>query len=142
MTVERGGRFALDPGRLDPGALAETLRNGGSGAFAAFEGRVRSENGGRAVRALEYEAYEALALAEGEGILAEALGRYEIVDARCVHRVGSLGVGEVAVWIGVVAAHRGPAFDACRFIIDAVKSRVPIWKKERYVDGSAEWTRG
>ncbi|WP_330970719.1 molybdenum cofactor biosynthesis protein MoaE, partial [Lysobacter sp. A3-1-A15] len=96
-------------------------------------------NDGRGVQGLRYQAYAALAQAEGERILAEALERFAIVDARCVHRVGELAIGELAIWVGVSAAHRDAAFAACRFVIDEVKARVPIWKHERYADGAADW---
>ena len=76
---------------------------------------------------------------EGERIVEEAMRKFDIVDARCVHRIGELRNGELAVWVGVSAAHRGAAFDACRHIIDEVKSRVPIWKQERYREGDAGW---
>jgi hypothetical protein len=80
-----------------------------------------------------------LALREGERILAEAQQRFGVARARCAHRVGPLAIGELAVWVGVSAAHRGEAFDACRYIIDEVKHRVPIWKKEYYQDGDSGW---
>jgi molybdopterin synthase catalytic subunit len=132
-----GERFTLSTSPLDPARLAESLRAAHAGAFVSFEGRVRNSDGARTVVALEYDAYPALSLAEGAAILREAVNG--IVDARCVHRVGTLAVGDVAVWIGVIAAHRDEAFRACRFIIDEVKKRVPIWKKEHYADGSSEW---
>ena len=94
---------------------------------------------GRKVDGLRYEAYAALAESEGERILGEAVERFDIVDACCVHRVGDLAVGDLAVWVGVSAGHRGPAFEACRYIIDEVKARVPIWKHEHYRDGDAGW---
>jgi molybdopterin synthase catalytic subunit len=72
-------------------------------------------------------------------VLEEALRKFSIVDARCVHRIGDLAIGDLAVWVGVSAAHRGAAFDACRYIIDEVKSRVPIWKQERYRQGGVDW---
>jgi molybdopterin synthase catalytic subunit len=91
------------------------------------------------VQALEYEAYVPLAEKEGERILAEARGRFEILRAECVHRTGRLGLGDVAVWVAVAAVHRGAAFDACRYIIDETKARLPIWKKEHYAGGASEW---
>jgi molybdopterin synthase catalytic subunit len=132
-------RFQLSdaPIRIDP--LRDSLRHGTAGAFASFEGWVRDHNEGRAVQGLHYEAYVALAEKEGERIIEEALGRFAILDARCVHRIGELRIGELAVWVGVSAAHRGAAFDACRHVIDEVKSRVPIWKQERYREGDAGW---
>jgi molybdopterin synthase catalytic subunit len=88
---------------------------------------------------LEYEAFQELALKEGERILAEALKRFPVKQAFCIHRLGTLGLGDMAVWVGVSSAHRGEAFDACRFIIDEVKHRVPIWKKEHYRSGDSGW---
>ena len=130
-------KFTVSVSPLDPARLAESLRAAHAGAYISFEGRVRNSDGARTVVALEYDAYPALCLAEGGAILGEALTG--IVDARCVHRVGTLAVGDVAVWIGVIAAHRDEAFRACRFIIDEVKKRVPVWNKEHYADGSSEW---
>ena len=119
--------------------LREELSHPTAGAFASFEGWVRDHNDGQAVDGLRYEAYVALAEKEGERIVDEALQRFAIVQARCVHRIGDLLIGEMAVWVGVSAAHRGAAFDACRYIIDEVKSRVPIWKQERYRQGGVDW---
>jgi len=110
-----------------------------AGAYAAFEGLVRNHNGNRPVRALRYEAYVELAEREGQAIIEDALARFAIVDAYCVHRIGELGIGELAVWVGVAAAHRDAAFAACRYIIDTVKARVPIWKHETYADGDSDW---
>ena len=119
--------------------MREALLSAHAGAFASFEGWVRDHNDARAVRGLRYESHEALAAVEGGRILDEALARFAIVDARCVHRIGDLRIGDLAVWVGVSAAHRDAAFDACRWIIDEVKTRVPIWKHERYVEGDAGW---
>lgn len=121
--------------------LARELDSADAGALATFEGRVRRVNEGRQVQCLEYEAYEALAHSEGQRILDEARKRFPVLDIACVHRVGRLEIGELAVWVGVLAAHRGEAFDACRFVIDQVKHRVPIWKKEFYTDGDSGWVR-
>ncbi len=132
-------RFALSDTPFDPDALRAALASAHAGAFASFEGWVRDHNEGRRVHGLRYEAHARLAEAEGEAILAEALERFAIVDARCVHRIGELAIGDMAVWVGVSAAHRDAAFDACRWIIDTVKARVPIWKHERYAEGSSAW---
>lgn len=132
-------RFDLAASEIDVVGLRLALRDEHAGAFASFEGWVRDHNEGRAVQGLHYEAYVALAEKEGERIVEEALSKFAIVDARCVHRIGGLRIGELAVWVGVSAAHRGAAFDACRHIIDEVKSRVPIWKQERYREGDAGW---
>jgi len=113
----------------------------GAGAYAAFEGWVRDENEGKAVTSLEYEAYADLAVKEGARVVEEARERFNIIDARCYHRSGHLRLGQMAVWVGVAAAHRSDAFSACRFIIDEVKSRVPIWKKEHYETGDSGWLR-
>ncbi|HTL50065.1 MAG TPA: ThiF family adenylyltransferase [Steroidobacteraceae bacterium] len=131
--------FAFSKGRIDPASLAAPLERADAGGFASFEGRVRNHHEGRAVTALDYEAFEALAVAEGGRIVADALRRHGALEARCVHRLGRLAVGEVAVWIGVSAPHRAEAFAACRAIIDAVKHRLPIWKKEHYSDGDSGW---
>ena len=131
--------FQLTDRPIDVGALTETLRDARAGACVTFEGRVRNENEGRRVEALEYEAYGPLAAKEGGRIVAEASARFRIVGAVCVHRTGRLGLGELAVWIAVVAGHRDEVFAACRFIIDETKARVPLWKKEHYADGATEW---
>ncbi len=131
--------FQLTDRPIDVGALTETLRDARAGACVTFEGRVRNENEGRRVEALEYEAYGPLAEKEGGKIVAEASARFRIVGALCVHRTGRLGLGELAVWVAVVAGHRDEAFAACRFIIDETKARVPLWKKEHYADGATEW---
>ena len=132
-------RFRLSETAFDPAATREWLMRDEAGAYASFEGWVRDHHGGRAVTGLRYESYALLAEREGEAIMAEALQRFAIVEARCVHRVGDLGVGELAVWVGVAAAHRDAAFAACRYIIDETKARVPIWKHERYAEGDAGW---
>lgn len=127
-------------------ALGRELRDARAGACVTFEGWVRDHNDGRPVRALDYEAFAELAEREGERIIAEARTQFEILAVAGVHRVGALQIGDLAVWVGVVAAHRGAAFAACRYIIDEAKARLPIWKKEHYADGSSEWincaTRG
>jgi molybdopterin synthase catalytic subunit len=132
-------RFALSDVPFEIAPLRERLLSAHAGAYASFEGWVRDHHGGRAVAGLRYESYAALAQSEGDKIMAEAIERFAVVDACCVHRVGDLAIGELAVWVGVSAAHRDAAFAACRFIIDETKGRVPIWKHERYVDGDADW---
>ncbi|MGH8244732.1 MAG: ThiF family adenylyltransferase [Steroidobacteraceae bacterium] len=131
--------FSFAGAPLDAAALAAPLERPDAGGFASFEGRVRNTNEGRTVIALEYEAFETLAVAEGARIVEEAIGRHGALAARCVHRLGRLAIGDVAVWIGVAAPHRAEAFAACREIIDAVKHRLPIWKKEHYADGDSGW---
>lgn len=138
--------FAFSSSTLDIDAYRTTLEDPAAGGYASFEGWVRNHNEGHAVTRLEYEAFEALATKEGERIVADAMQRFGVIRAMCVHRIGSLDIGELAVWVGVSSRHRAEAFAACRFIIDEVKHRVPIWKKEHYADGTSEWvncaTRG
>ena len=124
---------------IDTAALQRTLANQAAGGYCAFEGWVRNENDGQVVERLEYEAYAPLAISEGEKVLAEAMEKFPYLEARCVHRVGLLELGEVAVWIGVASRHRDEAFKACRYIIDQIKVRLPIWKKEHYVGGDSGW---
>ena len=132
-------KFTISELTIDVQALKAELKHDQAGAFICFEGWVRNHHAGRAVQALGYQAYAALAESEGEKILLEACERFGILDVRCVHRVGDLAIGDCAVWVGVSAAHRDAAFSACRYVIDEVKQRVPIWKKERYEDGSSDW---
>ena len=131
--------FRLSEAPIDRAALARALARANAGACVTFEGWVRDHNDGRSVRGLDYQAYAALAASEGAKILAEAKMKFAIADARCVHRVGALAIGDLAVWVGVSAAHRDAAFAACRYIIDEVKQRVPIWKNEHYADGESGW---
>jgi adenylyltransferase/sulfurtransferase len=131
--------FNLSSTAFDPAQLRTALQHPGSGGFCTFEGWVRNSNEGREVDGLEYEAYAELALAEGERVVEEALTRYGINAAYCMHRTGHLKLGELAVWIGVSSAHRDEAFRACRYIIDEIKHRLPIWKKEHYLDGDTAW---
>jgi len=131
--------FTLSPTPIDPTNVMARLNHPAAGAYASFEGWVRNHNDGHSVARLEYEAYVPVAVREGETILDEARHKFDIVDAVCIHRTGALEIGDIAVWVGVTAAHRGAAFDACRYIIDEVKSRVPIWKKEHYVSGDSGW---
>jgi molybdopterin/thiamine biosynthesis adenylyltransferase/molybdopterin synthase catalytic subunit/rhodanese-related sulfurtransferase len=130
-------RFATTA--LDTETERQRILDPACGGYASFEGWVRDHNEGQQVRHLEYEAFELLATKEGERILAEAVARFGVEHAACVHRVGDLQLGEMAVWVGVSARHRQEAFLACRYIIDEVKHRVPIWKKEHYRNGDSGW---
>ncbi|MBS0192841.1 MAG: molybdenum cofactor biosynthesis protein MoaE [Proteobacteria bacterium] len=130
-------RISAEP--IEVAALRARMDDRRAGGFASFEGRVRDHNEGRSVNGLRYEAYVELAQAEGARILDEAHTRFDILDAVAVHRIGELDIGDVAVWVGASAAHRDAAFAACRWIINEVKSRVPIWKHERYREGDAGW---
>jgi molybdopterin synthase catalytic subunit len=132
-------RFAISPEPFEIAPLRERLLTPKAGAYASFEGWVRDHNEGRLVQGLFYESYRELAEAEGERIVEEAIARFDLAAAACVHRTGELALGDLAVWVGASAGHRGPAFEACRWIIDEVKSRVPIWKRERYATGDTDW---
>ncbi|HJU07334.1 MAG TPA: molybdenum cofactor biosynthesis protein MoaE [Rhodanobacteraceae bacterium] len=131
--------FSLSETAIDASTLLRELESDRIGAIVTFEGRVRDHNDGRTVNGLTYQAYAELAEAEGAKIIEEARARFEISQAICVHRIGELKLGELAVWVGVGAAHRDAAFAACRYIMDEVKARVPIWKREHYAQGEAEW---
>ena len=123
---------------LEVAALAAEVESSGRGAVVSFAGLVRDHHGGRAVVRLEYSAYEPMAEAECARIVAEAEARWPVAVA-LRHRLGELAVGETAVAAVASAAHRGEAFEACRHVIEQVKSRVPIWKREYYADGSVAW---
>ena len=129
--------FSLTQARIED--LPRTAPLSSAGATVLFEGTVRDINDGHLVSALEYEAMESLAIKEGENILAEATAKFPILSAECVHRTGLLQIGDIAIQVTVTAGHRKEAFEACQYIVDEVKSRVPIWKKEHYVDGATEW---
>ena len=103
---------------IDVDALRQELMDPAAGAYAGFEGWIRNVNEGQEVLRLEYEAYEPLAVSEGEKVIAEAREKYPILHAHCVHRSGLLEIGECAVWVGVSAGHRDEAFLACRYITD------------------------
>jgi molybdopterin synthase catalytic subunit len=132
-------RFRFTDSAIDTDAARRELLDPGAGGYVSFEGWVRDHNEGQDVTRLEYEAFESLAVKEGDAILAEAAQRFPIKHAGCIHRVGSLDLSDMAVWVGVSSAHRGEAFEACRFIIDEVKRRLPIWKKEHYRSGNSGW---
>src|SRR6185437_15211981 len=131
--------FSLHESAFEPQQLRARLQQSACGGYVAFEGWVRDHNEGRRVLRLEYEAFAPLAEREGERILDEARSRHAVSCVACAHRVGSLAIGEIAVWVGVSAPHRDAAFDACRYVIDQIKLRLPIWKKEFYEDGNSGW---
>ncbi|HEV2112910.1 MAG TPA: molybdenum cofactor biosynthesis protein MoaE [Terriglobales bacterium] len=121
--------------------IAESIRQPADGACCVFEGMVRDNSRGRKTLFLDYEAYEPMALKEIEGLLGEARRKFEIREAAIVHRLGRLHIGETSVLVAVASAHRAAAFEACRWLIDTLKKRVPIWKKEYFEDG-AVWADG
>ena len=130
-------RLVRDP--IDVAVLHATLPQ--DGALCLFLGVVRNENGGRPVRYLEYEAYEEMALPLMREIESETRRRWPVTDVRLVHRLGRLEIGEPSVAVAVSSPHRNEAFAACRFAIDTLKAKVPIWKKEFYAEGEA-WLEG
>ena len=109
------------------------------GAASIFEGLVRNVNEGKQVSSLEYECYKEMALKIGENILLEALEKFEIIGCECVHRVGHLQIGDMAIGVVTTSRHRKAAMQACDWIVDEVKRKVPIWKKEHYTNSEAEW---
>ena len=133
--------FKISTTPLNSLDLREGLSSNSAGAFNSFEGWVRDHNEGKSVLALEYEAYEALCQKEAQNIFKETQEKFDIIAAKCIHRIGKLNIGDMAVWVGVIAQHRDDSFKACRYIIDEVKHRLPIWKKEYYVDGNSDWVK-
>jgi molybdopterin synthase catalytic subunit len=128
----------LTDAAIDPAALVREVRSPERGGIVSFAGVVRNHHAGREVTRLEYSAYGAMAEAECARIVAEAEARWPVAVA-LAHRIGVVPIGENAVVVVAAAAHREDAFEACRHVIDAVKSRVPIWKREYYADGSVAW---
>jgi len=139
VRLPKEGVFELSVKTIDPASLGAAMRADAAGAIVTFEGWVRHRNEGREVRLLEFEGDRNLACHEFAKIEAEAMAAFDILSVSCVHRTGSLAVGELAVWIGVAAGHRDGAFKACRYVIDELKQRLPIWKKEHYLDGDSGW---
>jgi molybdopterin synthase catalytic subunit len=132
--------FAIVKDPIDPRALEAAVATQTCGGVATFLGVVReTAHDGREVNGLAYEAHEAMALAEFAAIAHEMSERYPDVRVGIVHRIGELGVGEIAVAVCAAAPHRAQAFDGCRYAIDQLKARAPIWKKEHYTDGTGEW---
>jgi len=127
--------------RIDTEAVVARLKRPADGAAVIFDGVVRDNSRGRRTLYLDYEAYEAMALKQMESLAVEARTRFGVRGASIVHRLGRLEIGETSVLIVVAAAHRGGAFEACRWIIDTLKKTVPIWKKEYFEDG-AVWADG
>ena len=132
---------ALTRDPIDTAVVANALKKPEDGATAIFEGIVRNNTRGRQTLYLDYESYEAMALKKLEELAQQALADFKIRDVALVHRLGRIEIGETSVLIVVASAHRGAAFDACRWLIDTLKRTVPIWKKEYFIDG-AVWADG
>lgn len=131
--------FHLTHEPIDSAALQARIAAPEAGALTIFEGRVRNHHLGQPVTLLEYEAFDEMAQREGEAIVAETEQLYPGVRVECVHRTGALAIGEAAIWIGVASPHRQQGFAACRHVIEEVKLRLPVWKKEHRPGGAAEW---
>lgn len=129
-------RATLTEQAIEPGAAERLVQLDGTGGIATFVGAVRKVSKGEQVVHLEYSAHGPLALKEMERICDEAVVQFGLVDARAIHRLGLLQIGEVAVAIACAAPHRQAAFDGCQYVIDQLKARVPIWKKETTVSGA------
>ncbi|QMV19578.1 molybdopterin synthase [Granulicella sp. 5B5] len=126
---------------IDAAAILASVKAGPDGAVVVFDGIVRDNTRGRQTLYLDYEAYEEMALRQMQLLRAEALEHKDAREVAIVHRLGRLHIGETSVLIAVASAHRGVAFDACRWVIDTLKKTVPIWKKEQFADG-AVWADG
>ena len=132
-------KFSVSKDPIDVAAAKKSVAANSCGALVVFEGWIRDHNEGQEVKRLEYEVYRPVAEKEGARIIDEAMERFGVSHAICIHREGLLELGEIAVIVCVSSPHRGEAFDACRYIIDETKTRLPIWKKEHYVSGISEW---
>lgn len=135
--------FILQENPIDPLQTRNMCRNPANGAMVSFEGMVRADKTkNKSVSELLYIAEGTSVLQEGEKIIKEALSVFAITEAVCIQRIGKLKTTEIAVWIGVWAPHRDEAFKGCRYIIEEIKKRLLIWKKEFYADGSSQWIYG
>lgn len=132
-------RTAIVRDPLQPSAALAEVANVANGAAILFVGTVRDVNDGRPVTGIEYSAYEGMAARELAAIAGEAAARSGTTDIVVEHRIGRLELGEASVVIAVAHPHRAEAYDASRYIIEQIKRRVPIWKREEYVDGTREW---
>jgi molybdopterin synthase catalytic subunit len=132
-------RTAIVRAPLEPSATLAEVASVANGAAILFVGTVREVNEGRAVTGIEYAAYEGMAIRELEAIAGEAMSRFGTDDIVVEHRIGRLDLGEASVVIAVAHPHRAEAYDASRYIIEQIKHRVPIWKREEYADGTREW---
>jgi len=132
-------RASILTSEINPASLIKEVGSPQYGAISLFVGTVREVNEGRSVSAIEYSSYKSMAGAELERILEEAEARFAVSALIVEHRIGLLALGEVSVAIAAAHAHRAPALDCTRYVIEEIKKRVPIWKKEHYTDGTREW---
>ena len=135
MTIQ--AQLVREP--LDAKALIRRVLRPANGAVVLFLGVVRDVNDGRAVTGIEYSAYEPMAARELNEITTEAAHRFGVSDIVVQHRLGELALEDASVGIAVAHPHRGEAYEASRWIIEEIKRRVPIWKREHYADGTREW---
>ncbi len=136
--------FCLSKKTININQLKQHVINPKSGGFVSFEGWVRNHNDNQGktnqvVTELHYEAHVKLAEQVGQAIIVDAKSKFDINEAYCCHRIGQLKVGEMAIWVGVSANHRQAAFEACEYILNKTKAKVPIWKNEFYQDGESGW---
>ncbi|HUT91662.1 MAG TPA: molybdenum cofactor biosynthesis protein MoaE [Thermoguttaceae bacterium] len=124
---------------IDAAAAVEAVRSPAAGAVVLFLGTARERTGQRRTRSLDYEAYPQMARAKLAELEEEARRRWPLVECALIHRLGHLAIGEVSVAIAVSSAHREPAFEAGKWLIDRIKQVVPIWKKENWADGTSDW---
>jgi molybdopterin synthase catalytic subunit len=134
-------RVEITDGVIPAAEIVAEIKAGSDGAVCVFDGIVRDNSRGRKTLHLDYEAYREMALEKMRALAGEAVAKFGVRDVTLVHRLGRLLVGETSVLVVVASAHRGAAFDACRWLIDTLKKTVPIWKKEQFVDG-AVWADG
>src|SRR2546423_11848393 len=132
-------RASIVTSEIEPASLIKEVSSRQHGAISLFAGTVRELNEGRSVSAIEYSAYMTMARAELERILEEAEAQFGVSAIVVEHRIGFLGLGDVSVAIAAAHQHRAPALDCTRYVIEEIKKRVPIWKKEHYLDGTREW---
>lgn len=132
-------RSAIVDREIDPSGLIAEVRSDSAGAVSVFIGTVRDCSDGRTVVRLEYEAYRAMADSEFSLIVQEAAARYDVTSIVAEHRIGELGVGDVSVAIAASHAHRTAAIECAQFVIEEIKKRVPIWKREHFADGTRDW---
>ncbi len=131
--------LSLTRDRIDARAIEEAVRSDHDGALVTFHGVTRDHHGGRAVRELSYEAYDDMAIEVGRALLEEVVRDLEVGRLHVVHRLGRVSIGEASIVVVVAAAHRGPAFDAARLVMDRIKRELPIFKRETYEDDSHDW---
>ncbi|MBB6145369.1 molybdopterin synthase catalytic subunit [Silvibacterium bohemicum] len=140
-SVAVGNIVHLTRDPIDTQQIVRLLKDGSDGAVTIFDGIVRNNTHGRRTLFLDYQAYEEMALKQMQELATKSIAEFKVRQVAVVHRLGKLEIGETSVLIAVASAHRGAAFDACRWLIDTLKKTVPIWKKEHFEDG-AVWADG